>query len=378
MSQPRDEFSRRTKSDLALRASYLCSLCGCSTVGPSDEGTSAVTMIGVAAHICAAAPGIGARRYHSGMSPEQRSHIDNGIWLCQSCSVLVDRDEQRFTVDELHRIKREHESARRLGGPGAADVGDDIIAIGPEIIALGRIIRSGPDGVRVRLSHFVSGSGRDLWSLSRDFYRWPPERRYALFNELGYGALLAEPPIIEQIDRAFEVQFRLQEQVPRHDANASIATMCRETGRLIRGLAAHIQSFEGILSLAEGSWFADLRSGSDLSDMFWRYHGSPWFERLAMMEMIRLSSIPRTSRGQDSALTPFRIVNRVNRVAVSNFDLERQRLEILVKFELEGMGSWHHTLSVFISTPEQLIESRAKARHHSDRIREIEGPIRSS
>lgn len=370
MSRARDEFSRRTKSDLALRASYLCSLCGCSTVGPSDEGTSAVTMIGVAAHICAAAPGIGARRYHPGMSPEQRSHINNGIWLCQSCGVLVDRDEQRFTVNELHRIKREHESARLLGGAGATDVGD-IIAIGPEIIALGRIIRSGPDGIRVRLSHFVSGSGRDLWSLSRDFCRWLPERRYALFNELGYGALLADPPIIEQIDRAYEVQFRLQEQVPRHDANASIAIMCREMGRLICGLDAHIQSFEGILSSAEGSWFADLRSGSDLSDMFWRYQGSPWFERLAMMEMIRLSSIPRTSRGQDSALTPFRIVNRVNRVAVSIFDSKNQRLEVLVEFDLEGIGSWRHTLSVFISTPEQLIASRANARHHSDRIREI-------
>lgn len=344
-------------------------------MGPSDEGTNAVTMIGVAAHICAAAPGPGARRYDPAMSSEQRSHIDNGIWLCQSCSVLVDRDEQRFTVAELHRIKHEHESARRLGGPGAADA-SDIIAIGPEIIALGRIIRSGPDGIRVRLSHFVSGSGRDLWSLSRDFGRWPPERRYALFNELGYGALLADPPVIEQVDRAYEVQFRLQEQAPRRDANASIATMCRETGRMIRGLNAYIQSFEDILGLAEGSWFADLRTGSDLSDLYWRYHGSPWFERLAMMEMIRLSSIPRSSRGQEGALTPFRIVNQVNCVEVPTFDLNNRKLSIAVEFELEGMGRWDYTLSVFISTPEQMVESRANARLHNERIREIEAQYR--
>lgn len=362
MSQTRDNFSARTKNDLALRASYLCSLCNCSTVGPSDEGTSAVTMIGVAAHICAAAPGPGARRYDPAMSPEQRSHIDNGVWLCASCSVLIDRDEEHFTVEELHRLKREHESSRRLGRAGAEDEGD-IIAIGPDIIALGRIIRSGPNGTRVRLSHFVNGSGRDLWSLSRDFSKWPPERRYVLFNELGYGASLAEPPIIERVERAFEVQFRLQEQVPRQDATANIATMCRETMQMIRGLDAYTQIFENMLGLAQGTWFADLSSGSDLSDLYWRYHGSPWFERLAMMEMIRLASIP-----QDEPLTPFQAVNRVNRVEVPTFELKDQKLEISVEFDLQGIDRWEHTLSVFVSTPEQLAEGRANARYHNARI----------
>ena len=75
-------------------------------------------MTGVAAHICAAAPGPGARRYDPNMSSEERSHINNGIWLCVSCSVLIDRDEKRFTVDKLHQIKYEHESSRRIGALG--------------------------------------------------------------------------------------------------------------------------------------------------------------------------------------------------------------------------------------------------------------------
>lgn len=179
-------------------------------------------MIGVAAHITAAAPGQGARRYDPTMSPEQRSEIDNGVWLCGSCSILVDRDEERFTVQELHRIKREHESSRRLGSSTSEDEGD-IIAIGPDLIALARIIRAGPDGVRLRLIHFVNGSARDLWSLSQSFTRWRPERRYVLFNELGYGALLAEPPLIERVERFFEVQFRLQGQIARRNATESIA-----------------------------------------------------------------------------------------------------------------------------------------------------------
>lgn len=143
MARNRDDFNKRTRNDLALRASYLCSLCKCSTVGPSDEGKNAVTMTGVAAHICAAAPGTGSRRFDLNMSPEERSHIDNGIWLCVSCSVLIDRDEKRFTVEKLHQIKYEHESSRRIGILEDSDE-NNIVAIGPDIIALGHIIRSAP------------------------------------------------------------------------------------------------------------------------------------------------------------------------------------------------------------------------------------------
>jgi hypothetical protein len=60
----RDEFSESTKRFVALRAGHRCSFPGClqGTVGPSDESPTAITNIGVAAHICAAAPG-GIRLY---------------------------------------------------------------------------------------------------------------------------------------------------------------------------------------------------------------------------------------------------------------------------------------------------------------------------
>ncbi|HGG8928549.1 TPA: hypothetical protein ACJJ0G_004381, partial [Enterobacter hormaechei subsp. xiangfangensis] len=106
--------------------------------------------------------------------------------------------------------------------------------------------------------------------------------------------------------------------------------------------------------------------GSDMSDLYWRYRGSPWFKSLAMMEMIRMSSIPRLNKSQQTPTTPFLIVNRVNNVEIPSFELVDQKLEILVDFDLEGIGQWKHTLSVFISTPEQLTEGREKARqiHH--------------
>jgi hypothetical protein len=95
----RDDFSPKTKTAVALRASYRCSFTGCGqvTVGPSDEAPDAHSNVGEAAHICAAAAG--GRRYVGTMTPEQRAHIDNAIWLCVHHSRLIDRDEVTYTAE---------------------------------------------------------------------------------------------------------------------------------------------------------------------------------------------------------------------------------------------------------------------------------------
>jgi hypothetical protein len=44
------------------------------------------------------------------MSPEQRADISNGIWLCQSCSKLIDADPIRYTVGCLKNWKKQAEA----------------------------------------------------------------------------------------------------------------------------------------------------------------------------------------------------------------------------------------------------------------------------
>jgi len=78
------------------------------TIGPSREAVDDLATVGVAAHICAASSG--GPRFDATMSSDQRSSIENGIWLCSRCATLIDRDVVRFTVEALQAWKREHES----------------------------------------------------------------------------------------------------------------------------------------------------------------------------------------------------------------------------------------------------------------------------
>jgi NAD(P)-dependent dehydrogenase (short-subunit alcohol dehydrogenase family) len=131
MVNSRDDFSAKVKRAVAARAGWLCSLRGCGkhTTGPSEEGDDEVAITGEAAHICAASPGPGARRYDVSMTPGERSGINNAIWLCSDHAKLIDRDEARFTAEQLRAMKREHEAERARAqrtGSGAEFINADV------------------------------------------------------------------------------------------------------------------------------------------------------------------------------------------------------------------------------------------------------------
>lgn len=100
----RDEFKQSTINLLANRVGWKCSNPGCRRT-TRDAGTKSTDVInsGVAAHITATAKG--GPRYDNNMTSQERKSYENGIWLCQSCSKLIDSDVQRYTVDKLKKWK---------------------------------------------------------------------------------------------------------------------------------------------------------------------------------------------------------------------------------------------------------------------------------
>ena len=100
----RHDFRNKTKETLAKRVGFRCSNPNCRklTSGPATEKDKSVN-IGVAAHIIAASKN--GPRDEADTSDNKRKSITNGIWLCHSCSVLIDRDEKKFKKEVLQNWK---------------------------------------------------------------------------------------------------------------------------------------------------------------------------------------------------------------------------------------------------------------------------------
>lgn len=106
----RDDFTEDVKRAIANRVAHHCSNpeCQAETSGPQIDPTKALN-VGVAAHITAAS--LGGPRYDPSLSSEERSHPDNGIWLCQTCAKLVDNDPLRYSAHLLREWKSKAEEA---------------------------------------------------------------------------------------------------------------------------------------------------------------------------------------------------------------------------------------------------------------------------
>jgi len=117
----RDDFSEKTKRVIADRVNGRCSHpeCDAPTRGPKEDPDGAINL-GEAAHITAAAPG--GPRYDPALTPAQRRHQNNGIWMCRTHAKLVDNDITRFAAKQLRSWKKDAEArAKQHAGKPAED-----------------------------------------------------------------------------------------------------------------------------------------------------------------------------------------------------------------------------------------------------------------
>ncbi|RDS92399.1 hypothetical protein DL347_04300 [Pseudomonas fluorescens] len=108
VAHERHDFLQSTVQRLRDRAGNVCSFpdCHVHTHGSAFTGDKAVG-VGVACHIKAAAPG--GPRYDPKQTKDERRHLDNGIWMCQTHSKLVDADDSAYSVETLRVWKQKAE-----------------------------------------------------------------------------------------------------------------------------------------------------------------------------------------------------------------------------------------------------------------------------
>lgn len=104
-----DKFSPATVTQLAKRASYICSnpKCNRMTIGPGKKEDESI-IAGVASHIQAGSEG--GPRYNPNQTSQQRKSINNGLWLCGTCSYMIDKNNGAdYSVPQLEDWKKLHE-----------------------------------------------------------------------------------------------------------------------------------------------------------------------------------------------------------------------------------------------------------------------------
>lgn len=121
----RDDFSQGVQDQIAKKSGYRCSnpdcpLRGTMLIGPS-RNFKRVVYTGVAAHICAAAPG--GPRYDPAMTHEERSAEENGLFLCGHCARLIDTDVEAYPPELLRQWRMQ--AYQRALAPAALDNGVD-------------------------------------------------------------------------------------------------------------------------------------------------------------------------------------------------------------------------------------------------------------
>jgi hypothetical protein len=349
------------RTAIALRAGYVCSFEGCEqlTVGPSDESEMAHSSVGVAAHISAASPG--GRRYDANMPSEERTSVKNAIWLCANHATLIDRDEATYTVARLQSMKLEHEAriAARLSMSGSTvRGGDDLIALGPNVIVLGSVVGASGSSWRISIRHFVAGDFGMLRGFCESFAASAQADRHLLVNEFGDGRVLGAAPVWTRTDDVLSVVCEVLPPFPRTraqdlpqglkldpDHDLALTDGGRAT---VSGIEALAQKVSQVLSTQKGEWFLNRSFGTRLVEYFAVFADSPWLDRMAKLEVIRMAAIPYDDRPMGAEHTPLFCVERVHSFRVPEPDRASDWLRVELDLDVSGLGRWKRDLEIFV------------------------------
>jgi hypothetical protein len=302
------------------------------------------------------------------MTSEERSGIDNAIWLCADHADYIDQDEVTYSPEKLRVMKREHETACAMGirVGKSYDLGAGLLAIGPDIICTGDIQNISADSWTLRLKHFLIGDTHKLVSFIGGFAKASHEARYLLSNELGDGRVLVLAPSLTKERDGYGLLCRIASSFPRIDAQqlGTDFAMHSETGDLyvdgkrciatVSGLDALPHKIQSVLSMQQGESPMHPTFGIRFFEYFEAFRGSPWLDLLLKLEVVRQTAIPYTDSVLKRQYTPLQCVTRVKHLELLSEVPKNNRMLARVDLDVQGVGPWQRDLSIYMPTREQM------------------------
>ncbi|WP_406226969.1 hypothetical protein ACI7YU_18310 [Pseudomonas siliginis] len=296
------------------------------------------------------------------MTNDQRASIENGIWLCQTHSRLIDVNPAAYPTALLHQMKAEHEDAIKLEMEKmkSAPQCTDFIAVGPNIVFVGELVAVEENVWTFVLDNFVIGELGQLTRYIDQFGDLDSYDKFVLVNDLGDGRELSSPPAWSKSDRGILIKVGVMRSTPRIDAHRLPMDLALNdehdlfilNGQLarVRGLDALPQKIKTCLSTIRGEVFYAPTYGTRIREYSTDFLGSPWLPKLIKLETIRMASIPYSDRmSLNPSSTPLKAVRKV--ISVDQISAEGDDGWFAFRFHLdvEGIGAWVREIKLYIS-----------------------------
>ncbi|KAF0105087.1 MAG: hypothetical protein FD144_996 [Rhodospirillaceae bacterium] len=233
-------------------------------------------------------------------------------------------------------------------------VAGELIAIGPDIVALAEV-----DGITdtiwgFRIKRFVLGDLQTLVGFLSDFKSVKPYDRYILSTALGDGRTLSEAPSLNLQNNHRMVACAIRPRVTRMPIstlrpewamshNYDLQLDDNQRFVLISGAGALPQRITASLSLQRGESPRFPEVGSKLAEHFVSTDREYW-NGLVSLEIIRLASIRLPESEPRGYETPLHCVERIRAVTILAREPTDGWLRSRVELDVNGFGRWSHEL----------------------------------
>ncbi|HCA3406592.1 TPA: hypothetical protein MO340_000267 [Salmonella enterica subsp. salamae serovar 35:g,m,s,t:-] len=364
----RDDFSPKTKQALAARANFRCSFTGCNqiTCGPSHESSLAVNNTGVASHIYAAAPG--GRRYRSDMTSEERSDITNGIWLCATHSVMIDRDEVTFTPEVLFQMKKEHElkiQREHSNLPGETDTKSELFRLGFQLIFTGELLSVEPTKWNIKLNEYISGNKFDILNVIDYFDNLTNEGKCIISESLSDARLLTSPPRMVFTSTGLILELKVSPRTKRISGSTlgsdlaldDTGDLLIENGdlKIISGIDRLSQHLMICLSTQKGEIYGQPNIGVNLSEYYTLFKRTTWLERILKLEVIYHSALGPENHLSVERQTTLECIDRVEDFYVVSDISDDDFFTVFIRVQVKDYGLWEGEVKVYLNKNAKLL-----------------------
>lgn len=369
----RDDFTQATKHKLAGRVGWRCAFSGCGvpTIGP-QLGAGGVLITGKAAHITAAAPE--GPRYDPTLTPAQRRHADNGVWMCANHADIIDKDHRNYSVETLRQFRTLAETAAHeavtLPQPRGAQppLALTLVGIGFDVIFEGIWVSAPRQRWRFRVHRFVFGDFNTLQRYIETFPDLPANRQFIAVEVQGDGRVLTEAPewALEPVQGRDELFVTLPVQpLPERRDPATLGTdlawrngdFALDGGRLgvVSGVDNAVQKLTTLVNTPIGGLFYAEEYGVRWRDLALGFgHDLALLGRLLRLDLARVISAPIHSTEFDRetgrmvpVLRPqIDFVERVEGVEVLELNAERTRARVRLHVAWVSGERWVGELAV--------------------------------